>query len=519
MSGKDWNDAKQEGRAPSTEGAEPVILGQEGRAPFSGPLSPKSPAELDADLDHWTMGARYGLAELDRDRNRELIGFAKLPPWPSWSLPYDSLLATGHGLGAALESYLGGGFGPGEIYVIGAAKAKAGKTAFLMQLAEGLALRSAAVALGAEGLARIGEGLSRPEQAVVEAVAGELGVYGPALTPVIVVSEMPADALTRRWLARWTGGNAGWFRAGKTALKGAKPDKADDINEAWKQAREAISSGLMAEARNDHMIWVPGAVAREGTGPGWKLGGYVERWRSRLQERYRREVVPVLVIDPVQRFQTPMENEVSALSAFAATIREWTTGENTGQGGPWVTLLTSDATKHTATGKAQAEGDDMATAVLRGSYHLAHELSGVFVLDRPGYSAINAARGESIGSARGELIGEGAELAKEAAGKCQAYSEALRQERVELMVTVAYNRHGRNTRDDCEDAPRFDWWPSRQRLYPVTEDEVKNRLKIKREFMREIETLLKEMDKARKKAKGNGKGEDKEEQPETESYV
>lgn len=440
-------------------------------------------SELDPDLDNWAMGSLYALAQLDRDRERELIGFAKLPPWPAWPPSNGTPMATGHGLGEALESYLGGGFAPGEMYVIGAAKAKAGKTAFLMQLAEGLALRSAAVALGAEGLARLGEGLAKPEQSVIQAAADNLGLYGPALTPVVVVSEMPADALTRRWLARWTEGSAGWFRAGRTALKGAGPDKAEDINAAWERARGALGAGLMAEARNGHMLQIPGAVAREGTGPAWKLGAYVERWRARLGKRYGREVVPVLVIDPAQRFQPDMDNEVKALSAFAATIREWTTGETTGQAGAWVTLLTSDATKHTAKGDAQKEGDDMATAVLRGSYHLAHELSGVFVLDQPKGSAINAARAGGNG--------KGAALASEAEGECNAYSEALRRDRVELEITVAYNRHGRNTGGDEAPEPRFDWWPARQRLYPVTNAEAENRRRVGRELARAVSELSK----------------------------
>lgn len=477
----DWND-RARGHGERYE-EEPVDFGAEHQAEEDtiGDEHQAEEGTMDAELNGWRMSALYGADELERDRNRELIGIGSLPPWPRWTSPHNNLLPSGHGWGDALERYLGGGLGPGELYVVGAASAKAGKTALVMQLAEGLALRSAAVALGTDGLAQVGAGLSVAELAALEAATSNLELYGDVLTPVVVVSEMPASALSRRTLGRWVGADANVFRAGRTALKRASsPEERDGIELAWQRAHAALSCGLLSEARTSHTLQVPGRLVQEGADATWKLGRYVERWRARLAERYQRKVVPVLVVDPAQRFQAPLESEVMALSELSATIRQWVTGSVPGQMGPWCGLLTSDATKHSASGRAAKDGDDLATAVMRGSYHLIHEVSAAFVISRPRNSIINAAHDAD------ESTDDLGELVANTERDTRCYDEAMRPTRVEIQVGVAYNRHGRNSGGASAPAPRFDWWPPRQRLYPVGIDELKRRRRAEAQLAEQL---------------------------------
>ena len=82
-----------------------------------------------------TLNHLYGPQELTNDFTRTLVSFGTLPSWPGGP-------QTGHGLGDLFNRSLGGGMCPGYMIAIGAAHAGAGKTAFVMQLADGLALRT-----------------------------------------------------------------------------------------------------------------------------------------------------------------------------------------------------------------------------------------------------------------------------------------------------------------------------------------------------------------------------------------
>ena len=156
----------------------------------------------------------YSLKDLEEDQARELVSLARLPTWISGP-------DSGHGWGSALNDLLGGGVCPGYFIAVGAAYAGAGKTAWVMQIADGLALRN------------------------VELLRS--GAPGP-LTPVIICSEMAPKALTWRSLARWTGCPAHLFRAGGGGLD---PARAQTV---MQKARDALT-GPLGDARRWIHIW------------------------------------------------------------------------------------------------------------------------------------------------------------------------------------------------------------------------------------------------------------------------
>ena len=308
-----------------------------------------------------TFADAYGLDELEADLSRELLSLDSLPPWPGQEAP------TGHGLGDRLNHLLGGGVCPGYMLAVGAAHAGAGKTAFVMQLADGLALRTA-------------ELLTQP--------AGEC----PApLTPVLVLSEMGCNALTWRTLARWTGVDSRAFRAGRSA----HPDWAGDKNPA-REALEAFG-GPLGEARKLMRVVNPAAVKASGKGLVDRVAALLTSWCAELKKSGDgdREVWPVVVVDPIQRWQETTKGEVEALNELVESLRD------AAQEGKWVALLTSDTNKHSAAGGGESRpapnSREAGTAVFRGSYKLLHLVDAALYLhpreegrDKPPWTAISA---------------------------------------------------------------------------------------------------------------------------------
>lgn len=273
----------------------------------------------------------YGLEELERDQTRELVSLSHLPSWPNGP-------TTGHGWGETMDRVLGGGVCPGYFLVVGASHAGAGKTAFVMQIADGLTLRNVEI-------------LRKEER-------------GP-ITPVVLLSEMSASALTWRTLARWTGEDSRTFRAGGSALRILdRSDAEERVDRAFRAGREALR-GPLGIARTYCRI-LSGVSVKE---PIEALKHVCGSWREELtREHPNREVWPVVVLDPIQRWQDPGKSEVEALNELVENLGALANEEG------WVVLATSDTNKPGATDRNDGGNAlrERATAAIRGSYKLLH---------------------------------------------------------------------------------------------------------------------------------------------------
>jgi hypothetical protein len=269
----------------------------------------------------------YSLADLKEDRERVLLTLGTLP--------------AQHGWGEEMDRMLGGGLDPGHILGIGAAGAGAGKTAWVMQLADGLALRSA--------------GLVRNRMPGV-------------VTPVWLLSEMDPRALARRSLGRFVRAPAAMFRSGVAAERVYGHDATEA---AYRDAEGLVAPDgdftALTEWQRTSRPSVRGLPMLEA------LREDVLRWCDDLARLHAdREVQPVVVIDPIQRWQDLELPEVEALNALAEEID--TIADREG----WIVFLTSDTTKAAAIGKESE--DRSAAAIFRGSMKLFHAADALMVL-------------------------------------------------------------------------------------------------------------------------------------------
>ncbi len=324
--GTDANEAKQqaarEGRrfAPEDAEREPVEATGEG-------------AERREAVPTFNATPR-GLRTLERlreARTRRLLSIADLP--------------ERHGLVEVLDHLMGGGLKPGDFVCFSAAGAGLGKTALVMQLADGLALRSEAVA------------------------RGEL--EGP-LTPMLVVSEMSEEDLDNRTLGRLLDVSGHVFAAGASAKRFHEPGAV----EAWFEHAEAqLEEGAPFDrmrrwqhlSRPEPGEWMIDQMAA-------KLAELVGAARARCPGR---EVWPVLVLDPLHRFQDPKLSEVEGLNDLARQVDKWADAEG------WIVLSTADTNKEAAKaawGELATGAAPNAASVMRGSYQLQHALDFLFTL-------------------------------------------------------------------------------------------------------------------------------------------
>lgn len=286
-----------------------------------------------------TLASAYTLEDLTADRERGLLAIDTLPPWPRETGHHEAHAETGHGLGRELHELLGYGLAPGECIGFGASAAGAGKTYFMMQIADGLALRN------------------------VRAEAGPR-------TPVLLISEMGVRPLTWRSLARWTGASARIYRAGTSAPQDVYTEN------AWTLARRALDPnehgpfGDFGRARS----WIRCMRTDGASGPLLieRARVAVSRWRDEL----RTDALPIVILDPVQRFQGE-GNEVEALNATAEALHEATEREG------WISMFASDTNKPNATGKGDEKTErERGASMIRGSYKLQHVPSAVLALNR-----------------------------------------------------------------------------------------------------------------------------------------
>jgi replicative DNA helicase len=223
----------------------------------------------DATSAGWAKAPLYSVADLCRGKYRELLPLDKLPHQ--------------HGLGG-VDALLDGGLAGGDVLVLGADVASAG-TAFVLQVEDGLALRADEVARGE--------------------------CSGP-LTPVFLVSKLPSEQVARHALARLTRAAITTFRSGVGACDTSGSPK--DVDTAYAEARELVRPGGAA-----HRLFAWQRVARpkeRHLAMLERLGSAVEGWRIELVAKHQRELVPVVVIDRIERWRDLEQSEVSAISTM-----------------------------------------------------------------------------------------------------------------------------------------------------------------------------------------------------------
>lgn len=284
---------------------------------------------------------RYTLADLEEDKRRVLVSVADLP--------------LGHGLGEVAEEKLGGGLLAGDMVAFGAAKAGAGKTAFLLQLADGLALRSAHLAAS--------------------------GGQEP-LTPVLLLSELSPMALAHRTLARLCGAPVNYFRSGAAA---ARYNDRGRVADAYQNAAEHLEPGgtfgLLAAWQR---LARPQSSGRDMLA---ELTNTVNAWRDELAARYRRPVWPVVAVDPIQRWQPHDLGEVEALNQLSEDLDQQADANG------WIVLLTSDTNKASAAPREDDKNSGtLGAGVFRGSYKLIHSCEVVGVLNAEDYAGPDKSR-------------------------------------------------------------------------------------------------------------------------------
>lgn len=296
----------------------------------------------------------YGVPELSRDQKRKLLSLD---------------LHGGYGWGPVFNQFMGGGLSPGDLVGVGAASAGAGKTAFLMQLADGLALRCSRIISGEES--------------------------GP-LTPVLLLSELSPDALARRQLT-WAVEVPGYlpsvsiFRAGQN-----NPESKPLYEEARRQLRTHEDAKELGEApgrvfqirqwqrqvSSSRFLELARKTAKQ-TGASFsvalveQLRYLVKEWRSLLTESFGGEVWPVVVLDPVQRWQEAGRNELESLNELARALDDAADQDG------FIVFFSSDTNKTSAKGELDGDPMEVGAGLFRGSYTLLHCADVALYLARP----------------------------------------------------------------------------------------------------------------------------------------
>jgi uncharacterized protein YlaN (UPF0358 family) len=327
---KDENDKLRDGTLPKDpfSGTVPVSHAKTTKENTNAPSLPKDDAPnllKEAPL----RSQLYTLADLDIDEGRELVGI----DLNEVTAPYC------YGWGARLHERVGGGFAQGDVVVVGAASAGAGKTAFLMQLADGFALRSARLREDKDNNA--------------------------PLTPVLLVSEMSEKVLARRSLGRMTFTSARYFRAGETAKQLRAGRELQYVKDAYEKARRVFDNDFTAMCslqRQARLSDFAGGPLVE------RLQRLLQLWQKELIKEHKRPVWPVVVLDSIQHYQDARKGELEALNELSKALAAAAVKEG------WVLLLTSESNKEGSKGETQGSG------LFRGSYKLQHDVDFALTL-------------------------------------------------------------------------------------------------------------------------------------------
>jgi len=283
----------------------------------------------------------------ERLRERQNLRFVSLADLPER-----------HGWGEFLDKLTGGGLAPGAIVGLGAAGTGAGKSAFMMQLLDGLAMRSAAIAEDPEAV--------------------------EPLTPIFLLSEMAPEDLEARTLGRLLDVPGHVFLAGRSAKRWHKWGWVDDHYDS--AAALMAQNGLYSRLTRWQRIARPALVA----GPA--LVECVEAamltWVSEIRAAHPgHDVQPIIAIDPINRF-LPMDgrSEVETLGEIAGALDVLTDKHR------WIGILPSDTNKNAA---KDPSANTNGASVFRGSMQLLHAYDLTLVLD-PGEQDADGVRDYAV---------------------------------------------------------------------------------------------------------------------------
>lgn len=368
-------------------------------------------ARLEAVAPH--AGEVYAVEDFVADVERPLVSLATLPPWEDRHRPGepDRTSKAGHGWGTMLDRLLGGGLRPPYLMTVGASSAGGGKTAFVHQVLDGLAMRSLELFDAGAGL--------------------------EPLTPVLMVSEMGVQALTWRSLARYTGESAAIYRAGRSASALLDLSKAD-VDSVLRRGAQVMRDSKLAKAHRAMMrVWDPSRDRGFERGPAMiaRLGEICQVWTESLERESGRAVWPVLFIDPIQRWMGEGD-EVQGLNDLSSAIHRVAYQHDL------VVIVTSDTNKSSASASSadkERGSTAWAAGVMRGSYNLMHLADGALVIYTP---LVDDAPEEGAPKRRPRKK----KIPRDAAGNPQ------------VKVVVAKNRWGPTT-DAPADQPTWFWEP------------------------------------------------------------
>lgn len=331
---------------------------------------PAAPQPDDPALRYWAPreADRYTLQRWRERRAQGRISVARLPPWRARAdTPHDHS-PWGHGLGRWIDRAIGG-LRPGRVIILGARKAKSGKTAFVHQLASGLAMLSA-------------------ER---ELAGGDL-----PLILTVWVTEMDLDDLPERGLARHLGVSQSTFQGDGDPLE---MDRVDDYLVAEQRGEGDLYS--RARARFTRLVEI-GELLR-GSPPDYpprkdgpelmaSVEALVERAAQQLEQETGRRVWRFLVVDPYQRRTeegleaTEGETGIGKLVRNLADKPRPHLAPHDGESTKWIVVMTSDATKASATDEIDPTlpPDIVVTSTLRGSYAVTHHADVTMAIDVEG---------------------------------------------------------------------------------------------------------------------------------------
>jgi hypothetical protein len=247
----------------------------------------------EVELGRGLLGPAYGVEDLAADRARRGLDLGSLPTWPGGP-------DSGHGWGPAL-SRLVGRMGQGHRVLVDAGGPGHGRSGFVLQLADGLALRNS-----------------------------DLAASDP-LTPVVVVAEDGREEAGRRSLARWTGHEARVFRHGREGAARLEGWSGPEVERAFAEAEQALGGHLGSSG--SYCRHVGGrAIDAHGSELVPALSDEVRAWCASL-EADGRPIWPVVVVDGLRALASS-EAELEAVArALSAAARR----------GGWILLATERA--------------------------------------------------------------------------------------------------------------------------------------------------------------------------------
>ena len=327
------------------------------------------------------LSEAFPTSRFREDRLVTPISIDVLPTWLQFDDREDHTAPYGYGVGPWLNESLGGGFRRGSFVSLGALTAKAGKTTFLQQIADGLVLLSA--------------------QRLIAHRNGAAGEDQIFLIHWLTEMETHAD-LSYRMIGRYLGIDTSFWGRGTAAHTTPGIQSlalsfdidprviavaCDKRVERWLDDPHSLLSVARSLCVNMDPAMIPrgkkkkfSADPRRGNELLDLTARAIEERVQRFAERERiepRRIVPIVVLDPVQRFIDPGDGDrLGALNEMIHGARELAHVKR------WLVFATSDTTKGGADTDKDLTGDPAALAAkaFGGSINLAHEPDTVVVL-------------------------------------------------------------------------------------------------------------------------------------------